>query len=150
MRQYLIAGALIIIAFVLGMYSRPAEIKTKVVEKVVTVEKEIKKDKTKIVKKEVITKDKDGNLKIVRDYTQDTTTYENKKSETEIEKKSESSTSNHFNNLISLHRQFSNTDQINHGFILGYQRRLFSSLYVGGYVQPDKDINYGLSITLGF
>lgn len=142
MKNYLIGLVVLIVTFLAGYYSKPAKVEVKEVIKEKLI---VDKHSTGTVREREF-KDKDGSVKIVRRIK-----YDNKEStKSEVTKESSKIETNIPNNMVTLRHKFGREPDITRRIGLEYQRRLFGTVYIGGYIQRDVNVNGGLSISLGF
>lgn len=147
MKRYVIYVILLVGAYVLGVYSGPAIYnKSEVLDqtKVVQTDKNIKKDE---VINETIIERPDGTIETKRRTTTGTIEVSKVKEKDRLKSVKTEHSESLPSNQITL--MYSPSSIPEYGVM--YQRRIFSSLYVGGYVMNNEVTpQFGLSVTLGF
>lgn len=143
--KYILALLIGIISFILGKYSNPSKIEIKEIEKVVTIEKQSsdKDEKGIVYEKEIIKED--GTKEITR--TKIYQTQETIKKESFASRETFKSIKKSFlpEHQVGLLYTLKDND-----YGITYQKRIFSSLYIGGYFINGTEKQYGLNVSLGF
>lgn len=147
MKKNVIIAGVIIVSFILGVYSGPAIHTTeKHSSQKKTVQNNTETQKNKVVD-EIIVKRPDGTVETKRRIVSDTKVKSKKRVKTKNKTSEKVSKQNLPNNQITL--MYEPKSIPDYGIM--YQRRIFSSLYVGGYVRNDSIApKFGVSVTLGF
>ena len=147
MKNYLYIVLGLVVAFVLGKYSSPTKTEVKEVIKTVTVVKEVTKkdERGTIHEKEVIRKD--GTKEITRSIVYQKEESQEKESKSSTESLKISKSTNLPEHQVGLLYNLKTKDD--NKYSITYQKRIFSSLYIGGFASTDVK-EYGLSISLGF
>lgn len=145
--KYVYIGLIIAISFTIGRYSGPAKVTTVEVERVVTVEKETTDTNKTEITNERETRSVDGTVIIERTIESKSQTVTESSTMSDSAKSSKSKSSNLPDNQVSV--MYNLRPDIS-PYTVSYERRLFSSLYVGGFVTPGPNAAVGIKFTIGF
>lgn len=150
MKKYVVISIIVLLAFVAGRYSGPSEVKTIEVEKIVEVTKESsdKKEIGFIHENEIKRPDGTIETKRIKIYANQNLTKKEQNSSKVNTKVAETKTLPE-HQIGVLYRLYSKTDKRD-SYIFTYQKRIVSSIYFGGYVKPDSQLEYGLLLSVGF
>lgn len=137
MKKYIVTIVLVAISFTLGYYAKPVKVETKIVEKYIkdtTIRADV--DEHEVIKP-------DGTKTITRKIK-----YEEKSKE-QKEKQITEKYKGLPNHLLGLQHRLDTQTMVPRNAVT-YSYRMFSSLYIGTYVEVDKKPGYGVSLTIGF
>lgn len=146
MRKYIVIIILCVVSFVLGKYSTSNQMAQ---SEQVVINENIQSDITKTDVGEITeteTRHNDGSVQIQRKITYNKT--ENNQTDTirSVKIDTQVQIKNIPEHQITI--MYNLSDDQSYTFM--YQKRIFSSLYVGGFGQFSSNPEYGLSISLGF
>jgi hypothetical protein len=141
---------LIVLAFVAGRYSMPSKVEIKEVEKIVKVEVESKEKREKGTIHEIEKRRSDGSVEIERTTVYDNTEVNKKETKSSHEKTSITKMENLPDYQVGALYRLSSKDDSSNRFTVVVNRRLLGSIYGGAYVKPDSELEYGISLSVGF
>lgn len=147
MKRYVIYVIFLGSAYILGVYSGPAIYKSEEYKtRIKTVQNDTKHDKKEIVD-EVIIERPDGSIETKRRTVIDTTKSTSTATKDAIKSVKKEYKERLPNNQITLMYQPKSIPD----YGIMYQRRIFSSLYIGGFIMNNKvSPEFGVSVSLGF